>query len=255
MTRPDGRVDPNGKTFRYLTMYLSIDEQSTIKNGLLNGTPVSKKIQINKQRIIDANGLLFQKVIYKNTIKTSERIVSEYSKAIIKVALKEAGMTVAVMTSTIRTPEEQSKIMLRNAKINLQKQYDLYGEVGKDVLKEYENNQKLSDKEVITLMVAKIKERERSGKRVSLHVCSEEAYKQLNIIDIGLASTQQQNKNFNKEKFTKALDSLHKEGYIERHIDETNKSNNCWHIEIKVGKKPIYNDISGSILNQLRYIA
>lgn len=62
------------------------------------------------------------------------------------------------------------------------------------------------------------------------------------------------NKKFNKESFSNALKELKKEGYIQRYIDETQKSNQCWHIEIKVNHKPIPKYFDGSILNQAKYI-
>jgi len=73
-------------------------------------------------------------------------------------------------------------------------------------------------------VLARIKEQEKAEKRASQYACAEEAYKQLNIFDIGAVSTQQQNKNFNKEKFYQSCGLVKKEGYIEKYLDETNKS-------------------------------
>jgi len=50
------------------------------------------------------------------------------------------------------------------------------------------------------------------------------------------------------------LASLAKEGYIDRFIDETNKSNQCWHIEIMPNKKILSDYNKGSILSQTIFI-
>lgn len=57
----------------------------------------------------------------------------------VKIALKECGMNHAVITSTLRTPEDQEEIMYKNAKIDLNKQKILYGRNGDDVLAVYED--------------------------------------------------------------------------------------------------------------------
>ena len=69
--------------------------------------------------------------------------------------------------------------------------------------------------------------------RVSLHVTTPEKYKLKNIIDIGVNSTQSAaGVSFNKAAITAAFKKAEKDGYINKFIDETNKSNNCWHVEI-----------------------
>ena len=103
-------------------------------------------------------------------------------------------------------------------------------------------------------MLIKIEAYAKEGKRVSKHCVSVEDYKKLNVIDIGYNSTKAVCKNFNEAKFTNALKSLQKEGYIEKLIDETKKSNSCWHIEIKPNKKSIHEYGKGSILFPIRYI-
>ncbi|MEZ6079604.1 MAG: hypothetical protein R3C56_29235 [Pirellulaceae bacterium] len=72
--------------------------------------------------------------------------------------MKNAGCSKGVITSTIRTPEEQVDIMYRNAKTNLAGQYSLYGSNGDAVLKVYEDNKQKPEAEVKRLMVAKVKE-------------------------------------------------------------------------------------------------
>jgi len=65
-------------------------------------------------------------------------------------------MKAAVITSTLRTPEEQAAIMLKNAKIDLKKQYRLYGRSGDTVLKIYDENKGKADDEILELMIIKL---------------------------------------------------------------------------------------------------
>ncbi|MPW27791.1 hypothetical protein F9L16_02125 [Agarivorans sp. B2Z047] len=245
MKKVDGRVDPNGTTFSRLTRYFKPKQQADIakyQNGkltwerLLPGLSPSIKPADNS----NLDSLTDYLVTYKSDIAESARIVSEYSKKVIKLALKEAGMKHAVITSTLRTPAQQAAIMYRNAKANLQKQYRLYGSVGDRVLDVYAENSSKGKSEVIKLMEEKILAELASGNRTSKHCVSISDYKNLNIIDIGVNSTRAASlDSFNKVKFTNALKALKTEGYISGFIDETSKSNQCWHIEIKPNVKTI----------------
>ncbi|WP_166114602.1 peptidoglycan-binding domain-containing protein [Pseudoalteromonas sp. Z9A5] len=245
LTNIDGRVDPNGATFRALTKNYKVIEQEKIaahqKKHITWGKLMQSIIpKVSSPLIYRLDNSSDYKVTYKSDIKESAKIVSEYAKKVIKMALKDAGMPHAVITSTLRTPQQQANIMYRNAKINLSKQYKLYGREGDKILKVFEENTDLSKEALTTLMKSKITELLQVGKRVSKHCVTPEVYKTLNIIDIGVNSTRSAcGKEFNKEKFSKSLQYLVKTGYINHYIDETNKSNNCWHIEIAPNKKAI----------------
>ncbi len=219
MKRPDGRVDPDGKTFQYLTMYHNQEQQNSLESGALKNSPTSKSSLITHKTINHFSGLGDFSVSYKNSVKKNRRVVSEYALSIIKIAIKESGMSTAVITSTLRTPEEQASIMLKNAKIDLKKQYRLYGKNGDAVLKVYDENRNNPDVEILKLMIDKINELEKTNRRVSNHCISMDNYQKKNIIDIGLNSTKNANISFNKEKFTKALESLNKEGYTRSVIE------------------------------------
>lgn len=247
LRNPDGRVDPNGKTFRYLTMYLKPAQQAVVQQQVREGRMITGAPAVDKKTIESNAGLKDQIVKYHPSLKAEKQIVSEYSIQIIKMALKEAGLKTGVITSTIRTPEEQAAIMLANAKINSDKQINLYGDQGKSVLKVYEKNKSKSD--VVNLMVAEIKRLEKEGERVSLHCVSEEVYLKHNVIDIGLNSMKAANPNFDSKKFGAALKKLKDEGYLEKLIDETRKSNSAWHFEIQVNKKTLVKYEQNTILN------
>ncbi|VAW60918.1 hypothetical protein MNBD_GAMMA11-429 [hydrothermal vent metagenome] len=258
--KPDLLIEVDGITFRYMTMYLSNFNQTKIKSAARSNRDAQKLKPIVTKKLIESQtGLEHLKVTYKSSLPKSSRIVSNYSMAVIKIALKQCGMTHAVITSTIRTPYKQAFAMYDNAHGNYQEQYDLYGHAGKKTLEVMKANLKKPKKEVVNLMVEKINELAQSSslsktkRRVSKHVVPKEIYLKENIIDIGVASTKEVCKNFNIKKFTKAIENLKKEGYIERYFDETKMRNNAWHIEIKVGKKPLVDDTDASILQTTRW--
>lgn len=215
MSMPDGRVDPGGATFRALS--------NTSTSPVAPSSPAGSTT-----------------VVYKDTLSSNERIVDLYCFNVIKMVMENAGCSKGVITSTIRTPEEQVDIMYRNAKTNLAGQYSLYGSNGDAVLKVYEDNKQKPEAEVKRLMVAKVKELLQNNRRVSLHVTTAENYRLKNIIDIGVNSTQAAaGASFNKSKITEAFTKAERDGYINKFIDETHKSNNCWHVEIVPNAKPL----------------
>lgn len=248
----DGRVDPYDKTFRFLTMYISPAQEAVIRQQVREGRMISGAPAIDNKTIDKNAGLKDQIVKYSPSLKADKHIVSEYSIQIIKTALKESGLKTAVITSTIRTPEEQAATMLQNAKKNLKKQYSLYGMTGDAVLKIYEKNKLKSD--VLNLMATEIKRLEAEGKRVSQHCVSKEVYLKNNVIDIGLHSMKAANLNFDSKKFAAALKKLKDEGYLEVLIDETMKSNAAWHFEIQVNKKALVTYEQDTILNTTAWI-
>jgi hypothetical protein len=238
---PDYRVDPDGKTIRYLTMYADKSGASSSKPGIIAAPFV-------------VHGLDSVNVSYANNIKEARQLVSAYSINVIKMALKESGMSHAVITSTLRTPEDQAAIMLKNAKVNLASQKNMYAAAGKDVLQVYEKNKNKSDSEIIELMAKKIQGFMDDNVSVSNHCFSLDKYALKNIFDIGVNSTKAKSKNFNKVKFTAALKDLASDGYISRVIDETAKSNNCWHVEIVPNVKQINFFDNNSILFPIKLI-
>lgn len=244
MIRPDGRVDPNGKTLRYLTMYLA---------------PASLKAENKPPQLISSSpatlgGVGNIQVTYSSAIKENRRIVSTYAINVVKIALKECGMSHAVITSTLRTPEDQADIMYKNAALNLEKQKALYGRNGDEVLDVFEENKNKAKSEVVKLMKEKIEKLLEKDKKVSNHCITIDAFKKMNTFDIGLNSTKAVSKNFSKEKLTKAFEDLKKQGYIKNYIDETMKSNSCWHLEIVPHTKDLNIYGKASMLFFTKYI-
>lgn len=213
---PDGRIDPNGATLRALIAY--------------NAPPVSKSPV--------ATGTA--SVTYASDVATEARLVSDYSFQVIRRACDLAGVKAAVITSTLRLPAEQAAIMYRNAVTNLQKQYELYGANGDAILDIYKANKGKPQAQVVEAMRAKIEELLGQGRLVSRHVTTEARYAELNVIDIGVNSTRAvAGTTFDLKAMTKAFSALDRSGYIRTFIDETAKSNNCWHLEIVPNAKPL----------------
>ncbi len=128
--------------------------------------------------------------------------------------------------------------MYNNAKKDMTKQFQLYGSTGDEVLKVYKANQGGPESKVLQLMEDKIASLLKQNRKTSKHVVTIGQYKECNIIDIGVNSTRKVcGKSFSIEKFTKALKDLQAKGYIEKLIDETKRTNTCWHIEIKPNVK------------------
>jgi peptidoglycan hydrolase-like protein with peptidoglycan-binding domain len=210
---PDGRVDPNGRTFIALAGGAGQTLLATAPlRAAVGGAP---------------------RVIYSSTVPSASRLVSGYAIKVIEKALVMSGMSAAVITSTLRLPAEQAAIMYRNAVKDLLAQKQLYGANGGKVLDVFESNRTKTQNEVIKLMVEKIEELAKQGFQVSNHVSTPERYAKRNIIDIGVNSTRSEaGKSFDMTKLTLAFRKVETEGFIARFIDETTKSNTCWHLEI-----------------------
>ena len=179
-------------------------------------------------------------VEYSDGVDQELRLVSTYAKGVVKKALTAAKMSAAVITSTLRLPAKQADIMYGNAVANLAGQYALYGATGDAVLKVYEDNKSKSKAEVVKLMAEKIEALMKAGKAVSNHVSTVDRYSGYNVFDLGVNSTKKKaGKSFDMAALTKAFWALKKEGYIAHFIDETAKSNNCWHLEIVPDAKPL----------------
>ena len=215
LAMPDGRVDPGGKTITAL-----------LKEAAKPGTPAPSASAVS--------------VTYGSGVPATAQLVSPYAIEVIKKALTAAGVKAAVITSTLRLADEQAEIMYKNAVINLQKQRDLYGPTGDEVLKVYSDNKSKPKATVIALMTKKIEQQLANGRQVSNHVASPAGYIARNVIDIGVNSTKvAAGTTFNLKALTTAFGKLQADGFIKKFIDETTKSNTCWHLEIVPDVKPL----------------
>jgi hypothetical protein len=198
---PDGKLEPNSLATMMLAAYAASDDGP--------------------------------KVTYADGVEQDLRLVSSYAIKVVQKALVAAKMSAAVITSTLRLPAKQAEIMYGYASKNLAQQYKLYGSAGDQVLKVFEDNQTKTKAEIIALMTAKVEALHDKGIKVSNHVSTVTGYSSYNVFDIGVNSTKAKaGKTFNLAGLTKAFAALKKEGYMANFIDETAKTNNCWHLEI-----------------------
>lgn len=234
-SRPDGRIDPSGKSIRTLLAGYEAWHREQIRAVITGQVPwraVADSITNKVKSFQDASNA----VVYSPSIANELQLVSAKSKKIIRDALREAGMQKAVITETIRTARQQAEIMYRNASINLKSQLNMYSAGGDEILAVFSQNKALAKTECIDLMTEKAQEVIENGKFKSAHVVTVEKYRTRNAIDIGCNSTRAANPGcYHPDKFTKALREMEESGVIAKLIDERGKSNSCWHLEIVNG--------------------
>lgn len=212
MAKPDGCVDPNGKTIAALL------EQAP-QPAAPAPTP---------------------SVTYSSGVAAELRLVSPYAFEVVRRGVAAAGMKAAVITSTLRLPARQAAIMYDNAVQNLQAQFNLYGAAGDEVLKVFQANRTLPRATVVALMTKKIEQLLDGGRQVSNHVTTPAGYAGRNVIDIGVNSTKvAAGATFDLKALTRAFTRLQSDGFIAKFIDETARSNTCWHLEIVPGARPL----------------
>lgn len=222
LTAPDGRIDPGGRTLAAL-------------DGAAAPAPASAPAATPAPAA--ASG---PTITYSSGIPAEMRLVSDYALAVIRRALAQAGFSAGVITSTLRLPAQQAAIMYGNAVQDLNAQFALYAGAGDQVLEVFKAHRTGPREQVIGLMEAKIDALLDAGVRVSNHVVRLSDYKACNVIDIGVNSTRAAaGATFNMAKLTAAFNALAQQGYIRKFIDETAKTNSCWHVEIAPGAKPL----------------
>jgi peptidoglycan hydrolase-like protein with peptidoglycan-binding domain len=140
LPKPDGRVDPNGHTFAKLSEPAPASGPVTPADTiLLAGTPLP-----------------------------------DAPAKVLKQILRGAGLTRATVTSVVRTPADQARVMYdKIAKNGLKYSYHLYAAAGREVTKVFEDNEGQPRAAVVALMETKIKALGPS--RVSKH-CSSTHY-------------------------------------------------------------------------------
>ena len=139
--------------------------------------------------------------------KTSIFVLSDYTINILKQICYESKLDSIRITSTMRTPYEQARIMYDNIESKGTKsQYLLYGGNGDKVIDVYIKNK---DKDRDTV--------------VSKHCLSD--FSTLNVLDIGLGEMN----DIEKENCREIIEKYEKQGIL-KFINESKQ--NCYHLEI-----------------------
>ena len=154
--------------------------------------------------------------------KTSIFVLSDYTMNILKQICYESKLDSIRITSTMRTPYEQARIMYDNIKSEgVESQYELYGNNGDKVINVYVDNKDKDRDTVIKLMEKKILEL--GASKVSKHCLSD--FSTLNVLDIGLGEMN----DIEKENCREIVEKYEKQGIL-KFINESKQ--NCYHLEI-----------------------
>lgn len=123
------------------------------------------------------------RIIFSSSVNEYQRsLVSNKTKEVLESLAKLSGKKQLVITSTIRTPRKQAELMYNPTAT--------YGKYGTEIIKIANAGKRQGESKEVTLgkMVQKILEFQKQNRKVSLHCVSEEAYKKLNVIDLGINS-------------------------------------------------------------------
>ncbi len=149
-------------------------------------------------------------------------VISPYTLNVLRATLNEAGETSAIITSTVRTPEDQARIMYNNiVTYGVQHQKNLYGAAGDAVIDVYAAQKSAGANESATRTAMVNKINELGPGSISRH-CSDPA--KLQVVDIAPSSIQ------NKTKFVQALQAALEAKRISKYI--LPPADPAYHIEI-----------------------
>ncbi len=241
---PDSRIDPNGRTEKTLVSKVIELDQDAIPSLLI-------KYKLKKEKLaITGSGP--RNINYRTNAK---KVVSIYSENIIKLSMGYAGINKCDFSSTLRTFDDQARIMYDNcskypaansvATLRAARGWG-YAKTGRGVEKVYFDNKSKSKDEVKKLMKEEIVESYNKGNMTSLHCVAEADYKKKNVLDIPFSSVSiSKHKSFEqalmgmsaKVKNARYTQPKLAEIYISRLIIE----NKCWHIEIAQNNKILPN--------------
>lgn len=244
--KPDSRIDKNGRTEKFLVAQAKSVNASLLKE-------IEKRYPITKQPPKVEQLSNAPKVI--NYRKEARRVVSEYSTNIVKLAMSIAGVQRCDFSSTLRTFDDQTRIMFNNCSAypNAKSVSALrtargwgYAAAGRSVEEIYYAKKAEGTEATKTAMKAKIIALYEEGKKVSLHCVPKTDYTKRNVIDIPYSSVAAQkrkelelalmgmSRDIKNARYAKPTQG---EIYIDRLIVE----NQCWHIEILQTMKPLPN--------------
>lgn len=236
MTKPDGVVDPKGRTLYILNLF--VDKKQSVP---ANKNKVAR-IKPNKHPI--SSGLVIR---YR---KNAKKILSVHTFSVIKLAMAFAGIKSVDVSSTLRAVEDQARIMfndnnnatIKGTTVRAVRGYG-YAAAGSAVDKVYtDNHVNSTEAEVKEKMAKEIKAWLEKGIRTSKHCVTESSYQKNNILDIPYSSVTPAKRDefeqalvslsnkVNKRKYSKSMPlvNLSETRLIERLIVERK----CWHIEI-----------------------
>lgn len=249
LKKPDQRIDPNGRSEKTLVAHVN-NLDSTLGNTLDNNlaNTLAKKYGLVKAGAQSHNPGIKQ-IIYR---EHARKVLTGYTENVIKLAMNYAGINQCDISSTLRTFDDQARIMYNNcaAYSNATSVSTLraargwgYKAAGQAVETVYFAKKSEDKADCLAAMKEKITELYSNGQKVSLHCVSEADYKLRNVLDIPYSSV-----HASKQKaFELALMGMTENVLQSRHpapvkseiyIDKLIIEDRCWHLEIpQTGKK------------------
>ncbi|MDO6765763.1 peptidoglycan-binding protein [Agarivorans sp. 1_MG-2023] len=247
MINPDGRIDPNGRSSSIINSYA----QKSATRHSFKYTPMpylkAAKPTTRTQKASTTNSSKPKSILYRSNAK---KVLSAYTMSVLKQIMQLSNVDSIDISSTLRTPEDQARIMLNDnltaskngISVKTHRGYS-YGPTGQLVDKVYTDNKAGKTSEQIkALMVAKIKEKLATGSRTSRHCVTKAIYQSNNIFDIpysSIASSKQAefesillaySAKFNKRKFSKGNTTSYTA--VQKPIEKVIVERSCWHVEL-----------------------
>jgi hypothetical protein len=103
----------------------------------------------------------------------------------------KAGFQNSTVTSFIRTPYDQARIMYENyLRTGAQEQFNIYGPNGDRVIQSFIDNRNLPPQEIISRSATLVEEMAQNGQYVSNHLSTRQRDNGLLVFDIGLGSVE-----------------------------------------------------------------
>lgn len=171
-----------------------------------------------------------------NLTESDRRVVSSKTIELLKKVADKIGQKELIITSTIRTPEKQARIMYNNLANNIRIRY---AAPGREVVEVYDDSKaaNMGRTDTINRMVERIEKLSHENKRVSRHCVALEDYKRLNVIDVSYTNLGSRKKSF--------IEALLQERDVSKIIHDDyslpsspprlirDKNEPCIHLEIK----------------------
>jgi len=242
LKKPDQRIDPNGRSEKVLLATVSGMNKSTVAT-------TAKKYGLAKAGA-QAHIAGPKHIVYRTNAR---KVLSSYTENIVKLAMSYAGVNTCDISSTLRTFDDQTRIMYDNcgAYPNATSVTALrsargwgYAAAGRSVEEVYYAKKSEGQEKCKQAMKNKIEALYKESKKVSLHCVSEADYNNKNVLDIPYSSV-----NAGKRReFETALMGMTREiknirykkpAQGEIYIDRMIIEDKCWHLEIPQSDKKI----------------
>ncbi len=184
LNKANSNTPEDTKTWEPNSGYITptLEKNSPLLDSILSQKP--QNCLLKNVKVEDAKSIYNNVSITSNGTKDADMsVVSQKSLNILKEAGNNAGIKNLTITSTIRIPAEQARIMFNNFEKN---NFIRYTAPGEDIKALYLDLKKrgISGNQILESMENKIIEFGESDQRVSKHCVGSNTYNNTNVIDI-----------------------------------------------------------------------